>query len=91
LGGEEFLLIWPNVGLQECARMAERLRKLSEQMLILVEGKVIQVTISVGVACWYPDIHDVEQLLGKPDMALYEAKNSGRNRMINFAGENHVG
>jgi GGDEF domain-containing protein len=50
--------------------MAERLRKLSEQMLILVEGKVIQVTISVGVACWYPDIHDVEQLLGQPDKAL---------------------
>jgi diguanylate cyclase (GGDEF)-like protein len=83
-GGEEFLLICPNVGLQDCARMAERLRKLAEQMRIGVEGKVIEVTISAGVAAWSPDLKHVEQMLGQADKALYEAKNGGRNRIAIF-------
>jgi len=78
-GGEEFLMICPNVGAQECVRMAERLRKLVEQIRINSEGKVIQVTISSGVASWSAQSQHVEQMLGQADKALYKAKNGGRN------------
>jgi two-component system cell cycle response regulator len=84
-GGEEFILICPNVGAQECVRMAERLRKLVEQIRINSEGKVIQVTISSGVASWSAHTKHVEQMLGQADKALYEAKNGGRNRTVNFS------
>lgn len=84
-GGEEFLVICPNVGMQECAHMAERLRKLVEEIRIVCEGKVLQVTISSGVASWTVNSKHVEQMLGQADKALYNAKNGGRNRTVNFA------
>jgi len=86
-GGEEFLMICPSVGLQECTLFAERLRKLVEQVRVLVDGKVIQITISAGVSSWTPDSKHVEQMLGEADIALYEAKNGGRNRIVNFGNK----
>jgi diguanylate cyclase (GGDEF)-like protein len=86
-GGEEFLMICPSAGIQECSRFAERLRKLVEQIRIQVEGQAIQITISAGVSSWTPDSKHVEQLLGQADVALYEAKNSGRNRIVHFRNE----
>ncbi|HPW27896.1 MAG TPA: diguanylate cyclase [Rhodoferax sp.] len=86
-GGEEFLMICPNVGALECVRMAERLRRLVEQIHINNEGKVIQVTISAGVASWSVQSKHVEQMLGQADKALYEAKDGGRNRTVNFLAE----
>lgn len=84
-GGEEFLMICPGVGMQECARFAERLRKLVAQIRVPAEGKVIQITISAGVSSWSPDAKHVEQLLGQADVALYKAKNDGRNRIVSFS------
>jgi diguanylate cyclase (GGDEF)-like protein len=84
-GGEEFLMICPNVGIQECSLFAERIRKLVEQVRVPVDGKVMQITISAGVSSWTPDSKHVEQMLGQADVALYEAKNGGRNRVVNFA------
>jgi diguanylate cyclase (GGDEF)-like protein len=86
-GGEEFLMICPSVGMQECSLFAERLRKLVEQIRVQVEGKVIQITISAGVSFWTPESKHVEQMLGQADVALYEAKNGGRNRIVNFKNE----
>ena len=81
-GGEEFLIVCPSVGAQECVQLAERLRKLVEKMQINIDGTAIQVTISAGVASWSPDSTHVEQLLGVADKALYEAKNNGRNKTV---------
>jgi diguanylate cyclase (GGDEF)-like protein len=83
-GGEEFLMICPSVGMQECALFAERLRKLVEQVRVQLDGKVIQLTISAGVSSWAADSKHVEEMLGQADVALYEAKNGGRNRVVNF-------
>jgi two-component system cell cycle response regulator len=84
-GGEEFLMICPSVLMQECALFAERLRKLVAKIRVQVEGKVIQITISAGVSSWTPDSKHVEQLLGEADVALYNAKNGGRNRIVSFS------
>ena len=75
-GGEEFCLILPSTSLEGAKRMAERLRFGIEHMM--VDG--LQVTTSVGVAI-YPLVgQSPEELQKAADMALYQAKQAGRNR-----------
>ncbi|WP_243439932.1 diguanylate cyclase [Fundidesulfovibrio soli] len=76
-GGEEFLLLCPETGLETAAELASRLRSvLACQPLPPVE----QVTASFGVAAYHPG-DDVASLLRRADDALYRAKASGRNRV----------
>ena len=72
-GGEEFLIIFPDTPLHEAGEVAERIRKaMSEKN---------KVTISAGVATLKPE-EDFEKLIESADKLLYEAKRSGRNRVI---------
>jgi diguanylate cyclase (GGDEF)-like protein len=80
-GGEEFLVICPNIGLREGMNAAERLRKHIAELSILVEGTLIQVTVSLGLASWEAYMVNQEQLLSEADKALYAAKHGGRNRL----------
>jgi two-component system, cell cycle response regulator len=81
-GGEEFVLILP--GTRECfaAVVAERLReRLATRPLLSRPGFCVQVTVSVGVATW--DGHEsAESLDERADLAMYEAKQRGRNRCV---------
>ena len=74
-GGEEFVLILRNTGLQQAISLAENLRKNVEEMELL-EGE--KITISLGVAEYQTGETEVEWL-NRADELLYEAKNSGRN------------
>ncbi len=85
IGGEEFVLLVPNVTEEELAKAGERLRVTVERMEIeLPVGGVISVTASFGAAAIdRVTMHDDgPQLLKAADEALYEAKNSGRNRVV---------
>lgn len=77
-GGEEFVWMLPDAGSEETANAAERLRKAIE------EGSAAKglprVTASIGYAVWQPG-DNASALLGKADAALYEAKESGRNKV----------
>lgn len=86
LGGEEFLLIAVDMDTTSARAMAEKLRKSVEQeSFLLHDGQELKATISVGVACF--DGHpDYQRLLRKADDALYQAKNSGRNRVVMALG-----
>jgi diguanylate cyclase (GGDEF) domain len=86
LGGEEFLLIAVDMDTTRARAMAEKLRKSVEQeSFLLHDGQELKATISVGVACF--DGHpDYQRLLRKADDALYQAKNSGRNRVVMAPG-----
>ena len=86
LGGEEFLLIAVDMDSTSARAMAEKLRKSVEQeSFLLHDGQELKATISVGVACF--DGHpDYQRLLRKADNALYQAKNSGRNRVVMAPG-----
>src|SRR5690554_570357 len=86
LGGEEFLLIAVDMDTTRARAMAEKLRKSVEQeSFLLHDGQELKATISVGVACF--DGHpDYQRLLRKADDALYQAKNSGRNRVVMAQG-----
>lgn len=79
-GGEEFVVVLPETDLAGAATAAESLRALVETSHFHFEGEPIKVTISIGVA-QYDGTSDVTALLKAADDKLYEAKNSGRNRV----------
>lgn len=83
-GGEEFVMVMPRTGLREAALFAERLRKTIEEMVCLIDGHIIRITISAGVAACGPKWKDmtISGVLDRADRALYEAKKYGRNRVV---------
>lgn len=87
-GGEEFSILLPFTKIQEAQMVAERLRKTIESKVIDIskanvesEVKSIHVTLSLGIYEIKPTDND-EDLLIKADKALYEAKNTGRNKVV---------
>lgn len=90
LGGEEFAILMPSTDSLAAFKIAQRIRECIEITQIDVEEKKLRVTVSIGVAC-YPDINvsNVEELLKKADEALYQAKRSGRNKIV-VAGDNNL-
>ncbi len=87
-GGEELLIVLPELDQQEAMEMAERLRKLVEITRIRVaSGERVGVTVSVGVASFPLDGQDPAGLLSKADAAMYLAKQNGRNRVVRAASE----
>lgn len=83
-GGDEFVVLLPNTHAAEAAVVAERLRAdLAGQGTVLTEGTLI-VTISSGIAELLPADDTLGALIHRADMALYEAKESGRNRTAVF-------
>lgn len=80
-GGEEFLIVTPMTGSDNAQGLAERIRKLGEEMAVPVEGHAdLKITLSLGVTEYKPGDR-IEALISRADQALYEAKNSGRNRV----------
>ena len=81
LGGEEFGFILPGDGLDEAAEAAERLRGAISQLSIPVETGTIAITASLGLALLAADEATIDGALRRADHALYQAKQSGRNRV----------
>jgi diguanylate cyclase (GGDEF)-like protein len=79
-GGEEFLVVLPGVEKATALHVVERARKAIEDDAVVVGGKVLRITISVGVAERHPG-EARDALIARADEALYVAKNSGRNRV----------
>lgn len=79
VGGEEFLLVLPATRRERAADVAERLRARVSQLV--VEGLPERVTSSAGVA-EHVRGETTEALLARADVALYEAKRLGRNRVV---------
>jgi diguanylate cyclase (GGDEF)-like protein len=81
-GGEEFVVLLPEVDQEQAFKLADAIRgKISEHSFITAEAVRIPVSISAGLAN-YPQISDsFKGLLQLADEALYEAKNSGRNKV----------
>ncbi|WP_188692184.1 GGDEF domain-containing protein [Bowmanella pacifica] len=78
-GGEEVLVVAPELGLEDAVKLAERIRVGIEQLHIeLADQRHVKATASLGVATFngHPDY---QRLLNEADAKLYEAKRSGRN------------
>ncbi len=80
-GGEEFAVLIPETDTEGAMALAERIRCAVECITVVWEGQTFSFTTSVGVATLHGD-YDVEEAFNHADQALYEAKSSGRNRVI---------
>ncbi len=86
LGGEEFVIVMPGVGLSEAARIAERARRTTESRDFILDGAAgsVSITVSIGLAEWRKP-WDSAELYRRADRALYLSKSAGRNRVTQDA------
>lgn len=88
-GGEEFLIAMPDTDSSFAAVVAERLREEIATVKFVVNGArdELNVTVSIGIASTVngPEDDTAQKLIKRADQALYEAKNGGRNKVINRA------
>lgn len=84
MGGEEFVVVMPDTEPAVAKKVAERIRMQIAQTPFPAGtgGKAIDVTVSVGVAGIGAGVDTVETLMKRADVALYQAKNGGRNRVV---------
>ena len=80
LGGEEFGLLVQN-DLADAVNIAQEFRRRVESLKIFTGEHAVAVTCSIGVAEWEAG-DSIDELLRRADMALYEAKRAGRNKII---------
>jgi diguanylate cyclase (GGDEF)-like protein len=81
-GGEEFVVLLPATDREGCKRVAEKLRETVAQLTVPGIHKQAQVTISLGGAVWNSEDDNLEALLRRADLALYQAKRRGRNCVV---------
>ncbi|MGF7175550.1 diguanylate cyclase [Azospirillum doebereinerae] len=80
-GGEEFVVLLPETDGEGTAAVAERVRASLAASPVMVDGRAVPVTGSLGVASWIAAETSIEQTLRRADVALYAAKQAGRNRV----------
>jgi diguanylate cyclase (GGDEF)-like protein len=81
-GGEEFIVLLAESGVDESIQAAERIRKAVANHTFIHEDQKIQINISVGIARIHKQDRDEQKVVGRADMALYRAKDEGRNRVV---------
>jgi len=82
-GGEELTLVLPHYNLEQTAELAEQIRQQIKHLEVHHQGQLLApVTISLGVACYPVHGPTPTELLKAADVALYQAKNEGRDRVI---------
>lgn len=83
LGGEEFAAVLPNTSERGALKAAENIRfEIENSEHVTGNNEKIRFTVSVGVALLRSDDPDLETILHRADLALYDAKRSGRNRVV---------
>jgi len=77
-GGEEFLILVPETSASNAFEMAENLRKIISQYKF---DKPPQITVSIGISQFIVG-DTINDVLKRADISLYQAKNSGRNKVV---------
>jgi len=89
-GGEEFVIIFTNTSCANGMMFSDRIRHEIKQLEWLQERKKISITMSIGLCCLdkkcckSSNNPDIDQIIHNADMALYEAKAKGRDRVVLF-------
>ncbi len=88
-GGEEFMLILPETGVEDAAALAEKLRLLVGGAKFRIDDQLtVSVTVSIGVAGGLGGNLHIDELVRDADAAMYSAKSLGRNQVYVFAEPN---
>jgi two-component system, sensor histidine kinase LadS len=83
-GGEEFVAVLPYIENENAMKFANRIRSRVEAANYIVDGREVNVTVSIGVCTVTPsDDDEMKDMISAADIALYEAKNNGRNQVRN--------
>ncbi len=85
-GGEEFCVLLPDTGGDQGRAVAERLRAALSDLVMMHDGNLIAVTVSIGVAEGNADAESFDAIVAAADMALYRAKAEGRDRVVMHQG-----
>ncbi|HBL17298.1 MAG: hypothetical protein A2X36_05935 [Elusimicrobia bacterium GWA2_69_24] len=84
-GGEEFAILLPRAESAGVLRKAEAVRKAIESAVFELAMQKVQVTVSIGIAHYPRDGKTAAAVIQRADQALYHAKESGRNRVVDIA------
>nr|WP_315483340.1 GGDEF domain-containing protein [uncultured Undibacterium sp.] len=84
-GGEEFCVLLPATNEAQAYVLGERLRRLYAELMIPWQHHTLTGTISIGIASNDHHAHNLDSLIAAADLALYRAKNSGRNQVACYS------
>ncbi|MGY6213752.1 EAL domain-containing protein [Methylolobus aquaticus] len=90
LGGDEFAILMPHQGLEGAMAFANLLNTRLKTLPITVQQKLFHVSASIGVAVIPDHGSNIEDILANADLAMYQAKNSGRSRVHLFSYSDHA-
>ncbi len=83
-GGEEFVVVMPNIAIETAYQRAQDLRILLNSLQIPYGLNHLAITISMGIACFPSNGDDRESILRAADRAMYAAKNAGRDHILTY-------
>lgn len=84
-GGDEFAILLPDTPLDHAGDAAERLRQVVANSPVVISGKEIHLSVSIGLADLQKDKDTIDSLFEKADKALYNAKRHGRNSVFIYS------
>lgn len=83
-GGEEFVIVMPNISIETAYERAERLRNTLNSLSLPYGYYSLSVTISMGIACYPVNGQTREAILRAADQAMYAAKEAGRDHILSY-------
>jgi diguanylate cyclase (GGDEF)-like protein len=83
-GGDEFVALLPETTADRALEVAQRILKAMASAPLQFEGKRIETSVSIGLACFPEDGRSIDAVQGRADRAMYLAKQQGRNRVVKF-------
>jgi two-component system cell cycle response regulator len=83
-GGEEFVILLPRTNIKHAFEVAERVRKMIFNHNFVYDNKKLPVSVSVGISDFRPGVETGVDLFKRADSALYQSKESGRNKVTFF-------
>jgi diguanylate cyclase (GGDEF)-like protein len=83
IGGEEFVVLIQNTDMKNTMIVCEKIRKEVEHSSVEYKDNIINFSVSIGVAEFTKE-NSIDELLEKSDTALYKAKESGRNQVLEY-------
>ncbi|MCL2386880.1 MAG: sensor domain-containing diguanylate cyclase [Defluviitaleaceae bacterium] len=84
-GGEEFIVLLTDLSYESAVKNAQRIQKVMEESPFMIKGMTLNVTVSLGIATLENPADSLDEIIHNADIALYGAKRTGRNKVMEYA------